>query len=134
MGHKKYDKPFENLKPEQSLTKLVLVVQLSPHLKFKKLNILNSVYRMAMKHHPAHVPTRLRSLNLEKALWLDFQLLVLEIAFFSQDLKKNFNTYKKIQNYFFLIWLKTTNLLNFCRILFCFEIGFEVSYLILMSA
>ena len=45
------------------------------HQKFKKLNILNPVYRVVMKHHPAHVPTRLSSLNLEKALWLDFQFL-----------------------------------------------------------
>ena len=64
MGHKKYDEQFENLKPKYLLTKLVLVVQL-----------FNYVYRMAMMHHPAHVLTRMSALNLEKALWLDFQFL-----------------------------------------------------------
>ena len=65
-GTEKYNKPFENLKLKYLLTKPVLVVQFL-HFKWgivfsqkiQKLHILNSVNRMAMKHHPAHVPTGL---------------------------------------------------------------------------
>ena len=59
-------KHLEELKLKQFLIKLVLVVQVlhitggivsSPRIL--KLNILNSVNRMAVKHIPAHVPTGL---------------------------------------------------------------------------
>ena len=64
------------------MKKLVLLVQflhniwgiVSP-LEIYKLKILNFVNRMAIKQHPALVPTSLSSLNLSKAMWLDYQFL-----------------------------------------------------------